>query len=215
MTAPGHLAELMYSRAWAPWGLPESQPIIKQLVAVGAVKGNVLDAGCGLGWHAIEAARAGCRVTGVDVAPTAVERARVNARKAGVQVDFVVGDVTELACEGIFDTVLDVKCYDNLGDRAARYRYAKALHRAMKPGARWYLYAFGPGHVNGCHNHEADEPDFQRVLPAAGFDITYIGESTYQLLAKGFQPICSACPRSLPGDRMHIPVTEVHATRRD
>jgi hypothetical protein len=35
----------------------------------------------------------------------------------------------------------------------------------------------------------------------------------HQLLSKGYRPICGACPRQLRGDRMHIPVTEVHATK--
>jgi SAM-dependent methyltransferase len=204
----------MYSKAWAPWDIGEAQPVIRQLVALGAVTGDVLDVGCGTGWHSIEAARAGCTVTGLDVAPTAVASARRNAQKAGVTVDFVQDDVTQpLPYERRFDTVLDVKLYDNLEDTAARYRYAKSLHQAMTPGAKLFMFGFGPGHVNGVHNHELEEPDFQKVLPAAGFNITYVGTTTYQLLSKGWAPICAACPAQLPGHLMTIPSVEVHATR--
>jgi len=49
--------------------------------------------------------------------------------------------------------------------------------------------------------------------PTAGFTITYVGTTTYQLLSKGYTPICGACPPRLPVGRMHIPVTEIHAVR--
>jgi 2-polyprenyl-3-methyl-5-hydroxy-6-metoxy-1,4-benzoquinol methylase len=120
--APEQIAELVYRAELATWDIGEAQPEISRLVALGAVKGDVLDPGCGTGWHAIEYARAGCSVTGVDLAPTAIDRARRNARTAGVSVDFVVGELSELRCEGLFDTVVDSKCYDNLEGTEARHR---------------------------------------------------------------------------------------------
>ncbi|MET4432396.1 class I SAM-dependent methyltransferase [Mycolicibacterium sp. 624] len=210
--SPGQIAEMVYRAGAAPWDLGEPQPIICQLVALGAVKGNVLDPGCGTGWHAIEYARAGCSVTALDVAPTAVHRARTNARRAGVTVDFRQCDVTNLdAFEGHFDTVVDAKLYDNLDTAEDRLRYASALHRATRPGARLLMYGFGPGEVNGVHNHLLDEPDYETVLPAAGFAITYIGQTTY--LLKGFERICAACPQQMPDGPVHIPMTEIHAIR--
>ncbi|MDM1928253.1 class I SAM-dependent methyltransferase, partial [Mycobacteroides abscessus] len=88
---PGFFAELMYAVNAAPWDIGGPQPVIRQLVALGAVRGEVLDPGCGTGWHAIEYARAGCSVTGVDLAPTAIARARNNTRTAGVEAQFVLG----------------------------------------------------------------------------------------------------------------------------
>jgi len=65
----------------------------------------VLDAGCGHGVLAIAAALLGSRdVLGVDVDPDAIEVARRNARKAGVEVAWRVADVRGLG--GTFDTVL-------------------------------------------------------------------------------------------------------------
>lgn len=210
---PGAFAEMMYRADAAPWDIGECQPVIRQLVALGAVKGDVLDPGCGTGWHAIEYALAGCSVTGLDVAPTAVHRARTNARRAGAAVDFRQCDVTTLdSTVSCYDTVVDSKCYDNLETTHDRQRYVTGLHRATKPDARLFIYGFGPGDINGIHNHLLDEPDYETVLPAAGFDITYIGQTTY--LLKGFERICPACPQQVPDGPVHIPVTEVHATRR-
>ena len=52
----------------------------------------ILDIGCGTGRHAIELARRGYRVTGVDLSPSQIEAARIKAAAAGVPVDFRVGD---------------------------------------------------------------------------------------------------------------------------
>src|SRR5688572_24175521 len=53
---------------------------------------RVLDAPCGHGRHAIALAASGHRVTGVDVSPAALARARTEARARGVEVDWLLGD---------------------------------------------------------------------------------------------------------------------------
>lgn len=66
---------------------------------------RVLDAGCGHGVLGIAAALLGAaHVLGVDIDPDAVEVARRNARRAGVDADWRVADVRDV--EGPFDTVL-------------------------------------------------------------------------------------------------------------
>ncbi len=56
---PAVFAELMYAVNAAPWDIGGPQPVIRQLVALGAVRGEVLDPGCGTGWHAVAVARGG------------------------------------------------------------------------------------------------------------------------------------------------------------
>lgn len=57
---------------------------------------RVLDLGCGTGRHAVELARRGYDVVGVDRATHMLERARKRASAAGVDVTFLPGDVTTL-----------------------------------------------------------------------------------------------------------------------
>src|SRR5262249_31012955 len=68
---------------------------------------RVLDVACGTGVVAVTAARAGARVTGLDLTPQLLERARENARIAAVEIDWHEGDVEQLPFEaGMFDVVV-------------------------------------------------------------------------------------------------------------
>ncbi|MGD9723482.1 MAG: class I SAM-dependent methyltransferase [Pirellulales bacterium] len=68
---------------------------------------RVLDVGCGTGVVAVTAARRGAHVTGLDLTPALLERARENAQIAGVAVDWHEGDAEDLPFDdGAFDVVL-------------------------------------------------------------------------------------------------------------
>jgi 2-polyprenyl-3-methyl-5-hydroxy-6-metoxy-1,4-benzoquinol methylase len=68
---------------------------------------RVLDVACGTGVVAVTAARLGARVTGLDLTPELLERARENARIARVDIEWHQGDVEQLPfADGIYDTVL-------------------------------------------------------------------------------------------------------------
>lgn len=64
-----------------------------------AQRAHVLDATCGAGGSAIGFARAGCRVTAVELDPARLEMARTNARAYRVadRIRFVAGDARQLA----------------------------------------------------------------------------------------------------------------------
>ena len=65
---------------------------------------RVLDAGCGTGAFAVEAARRGARVTAIDLSPTLVNLARERT-PAGLDIEFRVGDMADPAL-GRFDHVV-------------------------------------------------------------------------------------------------------------
>lgn len=68
---------------------------------------RVLDAACGTGMHVIAFTRAGYECTGADLSPVMVEKARQNARDAGVKARFEVAGFGELKQRvgGVFDAV--------------------------------------------------------------------------------------------------------------
>jgi SAM-dependent methyltransferase len=68
---------------------------------------RVLDVGCGTGVVAVTAGRQGARVTGLDLTPELLRRARENAAIAGVDIEWHEGDVESLPFgAGAFDVVL-------------------------------------------------------------------------------------------------------------
>jgi SAM-dependent methyltransferase len=108
---------------------------------------QALDLGCGSGIWAVELAQRGWRVTGVDLVPKALRRARERARKAGVEIRFVEGDVTKLRAADVgsgFPFLLDFGLFhDELTDeqRAAMGREVTAV---ALPGATLLMMAWGP-----------------------------------------------------------------------
>ena len=94
---------------------------------------TVLDVACGTGNLAIPAARAGARVTGIDIAPNLIAQARLEARTVR-HVTFEVGDAEALPyMDGQFDTTVTM-----FGAMFA-YRPARAaaeLLRVTRPGGR-------------------------------------------------------------------------------
>ena len=223
--------------AATPWDIGGPQQVVKQLVALGAIKGEVLDPGTGPGHHAIYLASKGYSVTGIDSSPTAIERAKENARRAGVSVNFQVADAITLdGLENRFDTVVDCAFYHVFSDLMEVKRlHARALHRATKPGARLYMFEFGPGNINGyAAPRSVSEDDFRQVFPDAGWEITYLGPTTYQVnvsveafdmmiarnpdMAEQIKPAMERfrlLQSQLTDGRVHAPFWEMHATRID
>ncbi len=84
-------------------------PCAARLVKRAGVRSGqlVLDAACGTGVVSVTAARLGARVTGLDLTPELLERARENARIAGVEIHWHEGDVEKLPVgDKTFDFVL-------------------------------------------------------------------------------------------------------------
>lgn len=224
-----------------PWDVGQAQPRLMELEALGAINGEVLDIGCGLGDNAIFLASRGHSVTGLDGSPAAIDRARARAADAGQQVRFDVADATELAgYDGAFDTVIDsalLHCLDDDGRRA----YAAALHRATRPGARWFISCFSDGNVNGVITPMGAVPEdvIRDTLARTGWRIDFLGSTTYLGNTAGFtggldglppQVLAAMPPERLEavrqtgermatilplidGDRVFLPFTVVHTTR--
>src|SRR2546421_3797464 len=64
-----------------PWDIGRPQPAYLELAQAGAVRGRVLDVGCGTGEHALMAAGLGLEATGIDVAAAAIAIAERKARE--------------------------------------------------------------------------------------------------------------------------------------
>ncbi|WP_217913156.1 class I SAM-dependent methyltransferase [Miltoncostaea marina] len=120
------------------------RPVGARLVrAVGAGPGTeLLDVGCGTGNVAIQAAQAGARVTGVDLAPEMLARARAQAEAAGVEVAWVEGDAEDLP---VADRSVDAVVSSFGCMFAPRHEVAAAeIARVLRPGGRMAVAAWRP-----------------------------------------------------------------------
>lgn len=95
---------------------------------------RMLDVACGAGQISIPAARAGARVTGVDIATNSIEQARARAQDEGLDARFDEGDAEMLLYEDAsFDVVASL-----FGAMFAPRpeRVAAELVRVCRPGGR-------------------------------------------------------------------------------
>ncbi len=108
---------------------------------LGLQKGaKILDLACGHGRHAIELARRGYKVVGQDLNSFFLEKAKESAREAGMQVQWVQGDMRQIPFEGEFDAVVNM--FTAFGYLETDEEDEKVFHqvaKALKPGGKFVL----------------------------------------------------------------------------
>jgi SAM-dependent methyltransferase len=147
---------ILYAIGFTPWEQMAQPPIAGQIADLFAREeegreppyGRVLDLGCGSGIWGVALAQRGWQVTGVDFVPKALRRARERAEKAGVEVQLVEGDVTDLGPTGVgsgFRLLVDFGCFhDELTDEQRR-REGREATAVAAPGATLLVMAWKPG----------------------------------------------------------------------
>jgi len=135
----------------APWDLGAAPPHLDDLVASLALRPlDVLIPGGGRGHDAVPWARAGHRVTVLDVAPTAIAQGRVVLAAHGVEVECVVGDLFDLPAGLVnaFDVVWEQTCFCAI-DPAQRVAYVEAMAAALRPCGRLHGVLWEHGKEGG------------------------------------------------------------------
>jgi cyclopropane fatty-acyl-phospholipid synthase-like methyltransferase len=149
-------------RAHAMGASPPNPHVVEQVADL--TPGTVLDAGCGAGAEAIWLAARGWRVTGVDIAAAALDRAAARAAEAGVahHVQWVRADLSTWEPESTYDLVTTHYAHPAMPqlefyDRAASW---------VAPGGT--LLIVGHLHEGGAgHGHETDGPPASASATAA------------------------------------------------
>jgi SAM-dependent methyltransferase len=142
-------------------------PFIKRIAAdvasVAPAGAQVLEVGCGPGHLSIRLARHhGLEVTGLDLDPNMITRARANADRPETgdqrRPEFLVGDVAALACpDRSFDLVVSTLSMHHWADPTTGLA---EIGRVLRLGARALVWDFQPGvrpHPFGPRH--ADLPD--------------------------------------------------------
>lgn len=189
-----------------------------------------LDLACGTGAVAERAARAGARVTGIDLAPSLIETARRRAQAAGLEIDYRVGDCEDLTEIGdaAYDFVSSTCGIMFAPDHAAT---AGELARVLRPGGRIALaswkasggvgelfklmapYQPPPAPGAGSPFAWGDEREVSRLLAGAfqlqfeHLDSTYrvsSGEEYWQVFSSSYGPTKSLAESLDPGRREQL-----------
>jgi SAM-dependent methyltransferase len=137
--------------------------IAADVAAVAPAGARVLEVGCGPGHLSIRLARHGYEVTGLDLDPAMIDRARANADRPGNadqrRPSFVVGDVAALAVpDDSFDLVVSTLSMHHWADPAVGLA---EIGRVLRPGARALIWDFRPGvrpHMFGPRHAHLPDP---------------------------------------------------------
>jgi SAM-dependent methyltransferase len=109
---------------------------------------TVLDMGCGPGLYALELARSGAHVYGIDFSPRSIQQARTVALDAGLDVDFELGDYLEYDPHRTFDLVCLIYgdyCALNPHQRGSLMRNVR---RWLRGGGSLLLDVFSMAHFD-------------------------------------------------------------------
>jgi len=129
-----------------PWDHGRPAPPFAEFVErAGPPQGDLLVPGCGSGHDVRYFAELGARVTGLDIAPTAVEVAR--QRNSHPNAEYQCGDFLNLEprWHGRFDWVAEHTCLCALPP-ACWPAYRDAVRRALRPGGRFLVIFYRRPH---------------------------------------------------------------------
>ena len=104
--------------------------------ATGLTAGDkILDLCCGPGRWSIPFARRGFRVTGVDRTRRFLDRARADARRAGVQIEWVRQDMRDFVRPGAFDLALSMfTSFGYFADQGEDLLVLRNIFASLRPG---------------------------------------------------------------------------------
>jgi len=127
-----------------PWNFETPPAPLVDLVETGKIKPcKTIDLGCGIGNYVIYLASKGFNVTGIDLAPTAIDAAKRNSYDKGISCNFLVadvlGDLDNLPKD--FDFAYDWELFHHIFPEN-RQKYINNIHRLLKPDGKYLSVCF-------------------------------------------------------------------------
>jgi len=123
---------------------------------------TILDVGCGTGRHALELARRGYKVAGVDLSDSLLAQARETAQTENLDVTFITCDARALDLKTPFDVVLSIceGAFSLMETDEMDLLILENMARALRPGGKLILTAPNAAFML---THESEEGAFDQV----------------------------------------------------
>jgi cyclopropane fatty-acyl-phospholipid synthase-like methyltransferase len=147
-----------------PWDIGRPQKVFLQLAEKGAIRGRVLDVGCGTGEHTLMAASRGLEAVGIDTAAVAIAAAERKARERDLAARFLVHSALDLAALGEqFDTALDCGLFHVFSDEDRR-AFVESLSAAVRPGGRYFMLCFSEHQPGDFGPRRVTQPEIRAAF---------------------------------------------------
>ena len=134
-----------YLRVYSHRNQEEAERLVDLIARILNLPANssVLDMACGAGRHAVTFAKMGYKVTAVDLSHLLISEAKKNADQEGVELDFVLSDISEFETNKKFD--LTVNLFTSIGyfdNDEENYAVIKKAYDLLKSGGYFVLDYF-------------------------------------------------------------------------
>ncbi len=132
--------EERYKTGKTPWELKRpDRHLINVIKKYNILPGRALEIGCGTGSNAIWLAQNRFEVTGIDFSTLAVEKARLNARSQGENLQFSASDFLDrTVMNGKFEFIFDRGCFHGFSKKKEINIFVANAARHLKKGGLWF-----------------------------------------------------------------------------
>eukprot|EP00850_Spirogloea_muscicola_P009019 SM000049S16790 [mRNA] locus=s49:661926:664341:- [translate_table: standard] len=167
-----------WEKAWqlgiTPWDGKGVTPAVASLVKSGSLpSGRALVPGCGSGYDVVALASPARRVVGLDMAESAIERARqlAEGEPGGPHATFISGDFFAYKPSELFDLAFDYTFFCAL-DPSLRVQWAQKYTELLQPDGELITLAFPIGEFTGGPPYAVSVEAYEEVLEPLGFEMT-------------------------------------------
>lgn len=141
--------------------------------------GRLLELGCGAGNLSMELAKLGFDVSGVDFSSFAIEWAKENSKRASLNIDFHIANVTNMPMflNQSFDILYDGNCLHCVVSENSRKLALNEWNRLLKKGGLLFISSLcvNKNTARNLNSHFPSEFDLDtNILSESGYPYRYI-----------------------------------------